>query len=560
MKNKNIKLKTGFNFLIFIFTFSFLLLTLAPAAQAINIPGWPLVPCGLSQDNPGTPGIKEDKPCGRCDLFQLLKNLIDFVIGGLMPPLAVLLFVWAGFLILLSGANPGLYAQGQTIFKNTFYGIIILLSAWMITNSLILSIGAKYNNAGNWWQFTCVEPAPVQPPPGGVLIINTNNLPNATVGQPYSQTLQVSGGVTPYGWTMIGSPPPGLTFNTANGIISGTPTTAGTSTFTIRVTDASSPPKSSEKQLSITVSDAPTGNLIITTTSLPNATQNQSYSQTISATGGTVPYFWSVSVGSLPSGLTVNSSSGLISGTPTAVGTSTFTILLVDNATPPNSATKQLSIVVGGIAEVTCKFTGVNLCQASNRTPYNNQTMVCSASACGQYTSAISQYAGRTGVTNGANFLKAIMIKESSCDVGRQSGSVPPSCGLMQLKASTANIYKTRCGVPANVDITCDWLKQPTNANTSICIAAEFMGALTQTSCGSSPRGVAAGYNGGSGACQNSSDCATETSCAGGPVKKWECLYDNPEHTICNDTRPTNYDETRDYVIKVLYCYNNPGF
>src|SRR3990167_8381227 len=143
---------------------SILVLLVVPTfVYAIDIPGWPLVPCGLSQDNPAT-SINEKKSCGRCDLFQLLKNLIDFVVGGLMPPLAVLLFVWAGFLILLSGANPGLYAQGQTIFKNTFYGIMILLSAWMITNTLILSVGAKYNNAGNWWQFTCTEPAPVSPP------------------------------------------------------------------------------------------------------------------------------------------------------------------------------------------------------------------------------------------------------------------------------------------------------------------------------------------------------------------------------------------------------------
>ena len=148
----------------FLFISILTLLLLPSIAFAIDIPGWPLVPCGLSQDRPETPNINESKTCGRCDLFQLLKNLVDFVIGGLMPPLAVLLFVWAGFLILLRGANPGLYAQGQTIFKNTFYGIIILLSAWMITNTLILSVGAKYNNAGNWWQFTCTEPAPISPP------------------------------------------------------------------------------------------------------------------------------------------------------------------------------------------------------------------------------------------------------------------------------------------------------------------------------------------------------------------------------------------------------------
>lgn len=140
------------------------LLLLPNFAFAINIPGWPLVPCGLSEDNLATPDIHENNPCGRCDLFQLLKNLVDFVTGGLMPPLATLFFVWGGFLILLSGANPGLYAKGQEIFKNTFYGVMVLLAAWMITNTLILGLGASYNNAANWWEFVCVEPAPVSPP------------------------------------------------------------------------------------------------------------------------------------------------------------------------------------------------------------------------------------------------------------------------------------------------------------------------------------------------------------------------------------------------------------
>src|SRR3989344_1231445 len=134
-------------------------------ASAIDVPGWPIVPCGLSQDRPETPNINESKSCGRCDLFQLLKNITDFIIGGVMPPLAVLLFVWAGFLILLGGANPGLYAQGQKVFSTTFFGLMIMLGAWLITNTLILSVGARYNNAQNWWQFTCVETTPVNPPP-----------------------------------------------------------------------------------------------------------------------------------------------------------------------------------------------------------------------------------------------------------------------------------------------------------------------------------------------------------------------------------------------------------
>src|SRR3989344_8220080 len=81
-----------------------------------------------------------------------------------MPAVAILLFVWAGFLILLGGANTNLVAQGRQIFSTTFFGIIIMLAAWMITNTLIKSIGSNYDNADNWWQFTCVEPAPAVPP------------------------------------------------------------------------------------------------------------------------------------------------------------------------------------------------------------------------------------------------------------------------------------------------------------------------------------------------------------------------------------------------------------
>src|SRR3989344_5071562 len=77
-----------------------------------------------------------------------------------MPAVAILLFVWAGFLILLGGANTNLVAQGRQIFSTTFFGIIIMLSAWLITNTLIKSIGSNYDKADNWWQFECVETVP----------------------------------------------------------------------------------------------------------------------------------------------------------------------------------------------------------------------------------------------------------------------------------------------------------------------------------------------------------------------------------------------------------------
>lgn len=131
------------------------LLILPILAFAIDVPGLPLVPCGRSGQ----------ALCTKCDLFQLLKNVIDFIVGALMPALGILLFVWGGFLILLGGARPELVSKGKTIFWNTFLGIMIMLGAWMITNTLIKSVGAKYDTANTWWQFTCVDTPSGTPPP-----------------------------------------------------------------------------------------------------------------------------------------------------------------------------------------------------------------------------------------------------------------------------------------------------------------------------------------------------------------------------------------------------------
>jgi hypothetical protein len=81
---------------------------------------------------------------------------------------------------------------------------------------------------------------------------------------------------------------------------------------------------------------------VITTTSLPNGTKNGNYSQTLSVSGGSAPYIWSV-IGTLPPGLSINSS-GVISGKPTISGTYTFTVQVKDSL--GNTATQSLSIKV----------------------------------------------------------------------------------------------------------------------------------------------------------------------------------------------------------------------
>jgi FtsP/CotA-like multicopper oxidase with cupredoxin domain len=177
--------------------------------------------------------------------------------------------------------------------------------------------------------------------------ITTTVLPGGTVGVAYtsSPALQATGGTLPYAWSIsAGALPAGLTLNSSTGVISGTPTAAGTFSFTARVADAN---LSAATQLLSIVVVAP---VTITTTALPGGNVGNAYNQTLAATGGTLPYTWSVSVGTLPAGLTLNAGTGVISGIPTAIVTSNFTVTVSDAAA--RTATKALSIAIAAALPV----------------------------------------------------------------------------------------------------------------------------------------------------------------------------------------------------------------
>ncbi|MGA8150920.1 MAG: putative Ig domain-containing protein [Terriglobales bacterium] len=178
-----------------------------------------------------------------------------------------------------------------------------------------------------------------------LLAISTGSLPFATKGVPYFGVVSATGSAGPFTWALsAGNLPAGLAMSsstTDSVTISGTPAATGTSKFTIEVTAGGS---SVDQKLSIAVNPPPP--LAIATNSLPEGTVGVAYNQTLQATSGAPPYKWSRTTGSLPAGLSLGTN-GAISGVPTAAGTSSFTVQVLDSTTPtPQTATTSLSITI----------------------------------------------------------------------------------------------------------------------------------------------------------------------------------------------------------------------
>ncbi|WP_409286037.1 putative Ig domain-containing protein, partial [Pseudomonas protegens] len=184
--------------------------------------------------------------------------------------------------------------------------------------------------------YTYAVPAPTVGPVSATVAANSNANPI---------TLSLSGGAATS--VAVASPASHGTATASGTSITYTPTAgfSGSDSFTYTATNTSG--TSSPATVTITVS-APT--LAITPTTLPDGTQGTSYSQAVSASGGATPYTYAITAGSLPTGLSLNTSSGVISGTPSGTGTFNLTV----TATDANSATgsRAYSLVINGLAPV----------------------------------------------------------------------------------------------------------------------------------------------------------------------------------------------------------------
>lgn len=237
----------------------------------------------------------------------------------------------------------------------------------------------------------------------GITITTGTSLPDGYPGDAYpSTTLAATGGSGSYtNWSVIsGSLPAGLNLST-DGTLSGTPTTAGNGSFTVKVTDSAS--NTATATFTLTVESA----LTVTSTALASAAVNNSYSQKLAASGGSGGYTWSVSSGAANTLATYNLSlaaDGTVSGTPTTTGSAVFTAVVTDSA--GHTASQALTITVSSLVVNTGTL---------------NYGVIGSS-----YSQTLSASGGTApytwSVTAGANNLSALGLSLTSAGVLTSSG------------------------------------------------------------------------------------------------------------------------------------------
>src|SRR3984957_3670439 len=206
----------------------------------------------------------------------------------------------------------------------------------------------------------------------------TLTLPNGSNGVGYNQAVAAEFGVTPYTFSIVCPPPqktclpPGLSINPNTGAIVGTPTTNGTFNFSVGLKDNAFMPLSVTSDLfTVTINKATP--LAINSTVLPNATVGTLYNAAVQASGGVPPYSWSLPANSLPPGLSFNTNSGQIFGTPTQAGVFNFFPTVTDSTIPPQTVTSPASkpVTISVIGAPTLKAVTPTLPSAAVATGYS---------------------------------------------------------------------------------------------------------------------------------------------------------------------------------------------
>lgn len=287
-------------------------------------------------------------------------------------------------------ASVAISADGATIYVGTDVGVYVTTNAgstWstfrtgfpnaqVVELELVPGLGllAAGTHGRGLWEIA-LNP----------LSITTTTLPNWTLNKAgYNQSIVVTGGVGTKTFSVSGTLPPGLSLDSSTGAITGTPTVANSFSFTITVTDTVGAIAS--QAYLVVINPAVT----INTATLADWTVNKSgYSQFVVANGGTGTKTFSVSAGTLPTGLSLNSATGAITGTPTAANSFSFTITATDTVSAATS--KAYTVIVNAAV-------GLNTFSDSTAGILYNK-IITATGGTGNKTMAVSNYqAGGTGL------------------------------------------------------------------------------------------------------------------------------------------------------------------
>lgn len=366
-------------------------------------------------------------------------------VNPVTPPTGYASSVYTSTSLSATGGNGGPYtwtwaaATGSSVPPGlgiSSAGVITGTPTTPGTYSVVVTATDSASNAGHATITITVKPG---------ITITPIVLPTGYVGSSYpstGNTLSASGGAgAPYTWSWVASGgsilPPGLNIGASTGAITGTPTTVGTYSVVITATDSATPANSASITLSITIG----AGVSVTPPTLTNAYNGTPYtSAAFTASGGSgAPYTWSAT-GLSGSGLSINNSSGVISGTPANSGSATVAYhasITATDSSGNNQASVNATINVEATVAVTSPATLPGVVVGVNP----NYQLTASGGS-GSYTT--------WAVTSGASSLTAVGLSVSSSGVLTGSN---PQAGTANF-AVTVTDSESHTSAAANLSVT----------------------------------------------------------------------------------------------------------